>query len=242
MITDKIKTTFKFHNIENLDNNNDIIKKICGDNANFINIYWLGRHFYNPIWDLQKEVHQLRVNQKINDVILLLEHHHVYTLGKNANKNHILPSKPQNAEIIKIDRGGDVTYHGPGQLVGYPILDLHNYKMSISWYLKLLSNSIIDMLKDLNITSHYRDDYVGVWVDDDKIAAFGVRVSKWVTMHGFALNVKTDLNYYNGMIPCGIFECGVTSISKHRDMQFKMKDIAHMYSEYFIKYLDKEVQ
>jgi lipoyl(octanoyl) transferase len=98
------------------------------------------------------------------------------------------------------------------------------------------------MLKDLNITSHYRDDYVGVWVDDDKIAAFGVRVSKWVTMHGFALNVKTDLNYYNGMIPCGIFECGVTSISKHRDMQFKMKDIAHMYSEYFIKYLDKEVQ
>ena len=146
MITDQIKTTFKFYDIQNLNNNRDIIDKVCTDNSNFINIYWLGKHSYNPIWDLQKEAHELRVQQKINDIIFLLEHDHVYTLGKNANENHILPSKPKNAEIIKIDRGGDVTYHGPGQLVGYPILDLHNYKMSISWYLKLLSNSIINML------------------------------------------------------------------------------------------------
>ena len=97
-------------------------------------------------------------------------------------------------------------------------------------------------INDLNIKSHYRDDYVGVWVDDDKIAAFGVRLSKWVTMHGFALNVNTDLKYYNGMIPCGIFECGVTSISKHTNMYFDTKDIAHMYSEYFIKHLNKEIQ
>ena len=242
MITNQIRTKFKFHDIQNLSNNRDIIKRLCSDDANSINIYWLGKHSYSPIWDLQKEVHELRVQQKINDVIFLLEHNHVYTLGKNANENHILPSKPENAEIIKIDRGGDVTYHGPGQLVGYPILDLHNYKMSINWYLKLLSNSIIDMLSDLNIKSYYRDDYVGVWVDDDKIAAFGVRLSKWVTMHGFALNINTDLKYYNGMIPCGIFECGVTSISKHTNIKFGTKDIAHMYSEYFIKHLDKEIK
>ena len=204
MITEQIKTTFKFHDIQSLSNNRDIIEKVCTDDSNFINIYWLGKHSYNPIWDLQKEAHELRVQQKINDIIFLLEHNHVYTLGKNANENHILPSKPKNAEIIKIDRGGDVTYHGPGQLVGYPILDLHNYKMSISWYLKLLSNSIINMLADLNI--------------------------------------NTDLKYYNGMIPCGIFEYGVTSISKHTNIKFGTKDIAHMYSEYFIKHLDKEIK
>tara|TARA_B100000029_G_scaffold61017_1_gene54912 strand:- start:648 stop:1376 length:729 start_codon:yes stop_codon:yes gene_type:complete len=241
MITDKIKTVYKFHNIEDITSNRDIIDRLCNDNENSINIYWLGRRSYNPIWELQKEAHSLRIKQRINDIVFLLEHDHVYTLGKNANENHILPSKPKDAEIIKIDRGGDVTYHGPGQLVGYPILDLHNYKMSISWYLKLLSNSIIDMLENLNIESHYRDNYVGVWVDDDKIAAFGVRLSKWITMHGFALNINTDLKYYNGMIPCGIFECGVTSISRHTNIQIDTKDVARMYSKYFIKHLDKEI-
>ena len=242
MLKEKIDIKYEFHNVEDLSTNDQIIQKICSDNSKYLNIYWLGRCFYNPIWDLQKAVHELRFNNKINDIVLLLEHNHVYTLGKNADENHILPSRLENTEIIKIDRGGDVTYHGPGQLVGYPIIDLHNYKMSISWYLKLLSNSIIDMLSDLNIKSHYRDDYIGVWVDDDKIAAFGVRLSKWVTMHGFALNINTDLKYYNGMIPCGIFECGVTSISKHTNIKFRTKDIAHMYSEYFIKNLDKEIK
>jgi len=237
----KEQITFKFHDIQNINNNIDIIEKVCADDKNFINIYWLGQHSYNPIWDLQKEVHELRVQQKINDVIFLLEHHHIYTLGKNANKNHILPSKPKDAEIIKIDRGGDVTYHGPGQLVGYPILDLHNYKMSISWYLDVLSNSIINMLADLNIDSHYRNDYVGIWVDESKIAAFGVRLSKWVTMHGFALNINTDLKYYDGLIPCGIFECGITSVSEHIKTKLSVQEIAKMYSKYFIKHLNKEV-
>ena len=106
-------------------------------------------------------------------MVLLLEHNHVYTLGKNANENHIITSN-ESIERVKIDRGGDVTYHGPGQLVGYPIIDLHNYKMSISWYLSLISKSIIDLLLSINIISEYRDDYVGVWVDDSKIAAIGV--------------------------------------------------------------------
>ena len=239
MIKEKIDIKYEFHNIEDLSTNEQIIQKICNDNVNDLNIYWLGLRSYNPIWDLQKAIHELRVNHKINDSVLLLEHNHVYTLGKNADENHILPSKLKDTEIIKIDRGGDVTYHGPGQLVGYPIIDLHNYKMSISWYLDVLSNSIINMLSDLGIESQYRDDYVGVWVDESKIAAFGVRLSKWITMHGFALNVSTDLKYYDGLIPCGIFECGVTSISEHTKTNKSTQKIAKIYSQYFINELSK---
>tara|TARA_B100000579_G_scaffold44854_1_gene31296 strand:- start:1971 stop:2699 length:729 start_codon:yes stop_codon:yes gene_type:complete len=239
MLKEKIDIKYEFHNIEDLSTNEQIIQKICNDNVNDLNIYWLGLRSYNPIWDLQKAIHELRVNNKINDSVLLLEHDHVYTLGKNADENHILPSKLKDTEIIKIDRGGDVTYHGPGQLVGYPIIDLHNYKMSISWYLDVLSNSIINMLSDLGIESQYRDDYVGVWVDESKIAAFGVRLSKWITMHGFALNVSTDLKYYDGLIPCGIFECGVTSISEHTKTNKSTQKIAKIYSQYFINELSK---
>ena len=239
MLKEKIDIKYEFHNIEDLSTNEQIIQKICNDNVNDLNIYWLGLRSYNPIWDLQKAIHELRVNNKINDSVLLLEHDHVYTLGKNADENHILPSKLKDTEIIKIDRGGDVTYHGPGQLVGYPIIDLHNYKMSISWYLDVLSNSIINMLSDLGIESQYRDDYVGVWVDESKIAAFGVRLSKWITMHGFALNVSTDLKYYDGLIPCGIFECGVTSISEHTKTNKSTQKIAKIYSQYFINELSR---
>ena len=239
MLKEQIDIKYEFHNIEDLSTNEQIIQKVCNDNINDLNIYWLGVRSYNPIWDLQKAIHELRFNNKINDIVLLLEHNHVYTLGKNADENHILPSKLQDTEIIKIDRGGDVTYHGPGQLVGYPIIDLHNYKMSISWYLDVLSNSIINMLSDLGIESQYRDDYVGVWVDESKIAAFGVRLSKWITMHGFALNVSTDLKYYDGLIPCGIFECGVTSISEHTKTNKSAQKIAEIYSQYFINELSK---
>ena len=239
MLKEQIDIKYEFHNIEGLSTNEQIIQKICNDNINDVNIYWLGVRSYTPIWDLQKAIHELRFNNKINDTVLLLEHNHVYTLGKNADENHILPSKLKDTEIIKIDRGGDVTYHGPGQLVGYPIIDLHNYKMSISWYLDVLSNSIINMLSDLGIESQYRDDYVGVWVDESKIAAFGVRLSKWITMHGFALNVSTDLKYYDGLIPCGIFECGVTSISEHTKTNKSTQKIAKIYSQYFINELSK---
>ena len=239
MLKEQIDIKYEFHNIEDLSTNEQIIQKVCNDNINDLNIYWLGVRSYNPIWDLQKAIHELRFNNKINDIVLLLEHNHVYTLGKNADENHILSSKLQDTEIIKIDRGGDVTYHGPGQLVGYPIIDLHNYKMSISWYLDVLSNSIINMLSDLGIESQYRNDYVGVWVDESKIAAFGVRLSKWITMHGFALNVSTDLKYYDGLIPCGIFECGVTSISEHTKTNKSAQKIAEIYSQYFINELSK---
>ena len=228
-----------FKDIGHIAETSNILDLIRNESNNQLNLFWLSKRKYKPIWKLQKQLHQLRVKKEINDVVLLLEHDHVYTLGKNANKNHILNSK-HNTDIVKIDRGGDVTYHGPGQLVGYPIIDLHDYKMSINWYLGVLSKTIIDLLKELKIDSNYSDDYVGIWVDDNKIAAFGVRLAKWVTMHGFALNVSTDLSYYNGLIPCGIFEKGVTSIRNQINFDYKCIDIAKLFTKYFKENLIKE--
>ena len=240
MINEKINISSKFFNLDTLTSIDDIINKISNSDKKKINFYWLGQRAYNPIWQLQKKIHELRVTKEIGDIVLLLEHNHVYTLGKNADENHILPSRPKDTDIIRIDRGGDVTYHGPGQLIGYPIIDLHNYRMSISWYMNFLSNSIIDLLAELNIQSNYKNDYIGVWVEDEKIAAFGVRLAKWITMHGFALNVSTDLDYFKGMIPCGIFQYGVTSINEITNKNFKMNEIAKLYSDFFLKNLEKE--
>ena len=117
-------------------------------------------------------------------------------------------------KTYQIERGGDVTFHGPGQLVGYPILDLHNYKKSISWYMRVLEQLIIDTLAEFMVTAERKKGLTGVWVGDEKIAALGVRVTRWITMHGFSLNVTPDLTYYSGIIPCGIFEYGVTSMAR----------------------------
>ena len=181
---------------------------------NIIEILDLGVRPYKEVWDLQKELVKKRQDGQINDTLILAEHEPVYTLGKNADKNHILQHLPKDVKTYHIERGGDVTYHGPGQLVGYPILDLHNYKKSISWYMRALEQFIIDTLAEFIVTAERKDGLTGVWVGDEKIAALGVRVTRWITMHGFALNVKPDLTYYSSIIPCGIFEYGVTSMAR----------------------------
>ena len=181
---------------------------------NIIEILDLGVSPYKEVWDLQKELVKKRQNGQINDTLILVEHEPVYTLGKNADKNHILQHPPKDVKTYHIERGGDVTYHGPGQLVGYPILDLHNYKKSISWYMRSMEQLIIDTLAEYEITAERKDGLTGVWVGGEKIAALGVRVTRWITMHGFALNVTPDLTYYSGIIPCGIFEYGVTSMAR----------------------------
>ena len=181
---------------------------------NIIEILDLGVRPYKEVWDLQKELVKKRQDGQINDTLILAEHEPVYTLGKNADKNHILQHLPKDVKTYHIERGGDVTYHGPGQLVGYPILDLHNYKKSISWYMRSLEQFIIDTLAEFIVTAERKDGLTGVWVGDEKIAALGVRVTRWITMHGFALNVKPDLTYYSSIIPCGIFEYGVTSMAR----------------------------
>ena len=179
-----------------------------------INILDLGFRAYKEVWDMQKELVKKRQNGQINDTLILVEHEPVYTLGKNADENHILQHTPIDVKTYHIERGGDVTFHGPGQLVGYPILDLHNYKKSISWYMRGLEQIIIDTLAEFMVISERKDGITGVWVGDEKIAALGVRVKRWITMHGFALNIMPDLSYYSGIIPCGIFEYGVTSMAE----------------------------
>ena len=183
-------------------------------NQGNIKVIDLGYMDYQSTWDLQKGYHKKVLNGDTTDTLLLVEHESVYTLGKNANKNHLLQSAPEDAKIFHIERGGDITYHGPGQLVGYPILDLHRYTTSISWYMRRLEQVIIDTLNEYGIKAGVKEGLTGVWVGDEKIGAQGVRISRWVTMHGFALNVNTDLDYYSGIIPCGIFEYGVTSMEK----------------------------
>ena len=206
---------------------------------NEILYFWLGRQSYHPIWDLQKKLHTKRVSGEIPDIILFLEHNHIYTLGKNADRNYLLDSKPSNAKVVQIDRGGEVTYHGPGQLVCYPIIDLHNYHMSVSWYMRALENVVINCLKECGIKSMQKDGLPGVWVDNEKICSMGVRLSKWVTMHGFALNLNPDMIYFEGMIPCGIFEHGVTSFNE-LEVEYKLENILKSLVRSFSYFLSGE--
>ena len=170
----------------------------------------LGRQAYEPIWEMQKELVAKRQQGLVPDTVILVEHDPVYTLGKNADENHLLQSRREDVPTFTVERGGDVTFHGPGQIVGYPILDLHDHRLSISWYMRSLEEMLIRALAEFGIEADRREGLTGVWVEDRKIASLGVRLSRWVTMHGFALNVNTDLSYFDCIIPCGIFECGVT--------------------------------
>ena len=202
--------------------------------TNIIDILDLGLSPFKEVWDLQKELVKKRQNGQIKDTLILAEHEPVYTLGKNANENHILQNSPRDVKTYQIERGGDVTFHGPGQLVGYPIMDLHNYNKSISCYMRSLEQLIIDTLAEFRVTAERKDGLTGVWVGDEKIAALGVRVTRWITMHGFALNVSPDLTYYSGIIPCGIFEYGVTSMAKQLTDQVAVDSVKQVLIEKFM--------
>ena len=198
-----------------------------------LNFRDLGLSPYQQTWDLQKKLQSRRIKNEIEDTVLLVEHEPVYTFGKNADENHLLQNYPDNVNIFHIERGGDITFHGPGQLVGYPIIDLHNYKMSISWFMRSLEDVIINTLMHYGIAANRKEGLTGVWVKDEKIAALGVRISRWVTMHGFALNVNTQLHYYDSIIPCGIFEYGVTSMEKVLNKEIDMDEVKYILIEQF---------
>ena len=198
-----------------------------------LNFRDLGLSPYQQTWDLQKKLQSRRIKNEIEDTVLLVEHEPVYTFGKNADENHLLQNYPDDVNIFHIERGGDITFHGPGQLVGYPIIDLHNYKMSISWFMRSLEDVIINTLMHYGIAANRKEGLTGVWVKDEKIAALGVRISRWVTMHGFALNVNTQLHYYDSIIPCGIFEYGVTSMEKVLNKEIDMDEVKHVLIQQF---------
>lgn len=178
----------------------------------------LGIVDYNEAWDLQKKIHEQRVGGLIKDHFFLLEHPNTYTLGKTADRSNLVGNenflKEKKISVYDIDRGGDITYHGPGQIVGYPIINLNEWHQDTHKYLRALEEVIIRVCFDFGLIACRDPKYTGVWIDNRKIAAIGIKVSRWVTMHGFAFNINTDLSLFNGIIPCGITDKAVTSLSK----------------------------
>lgn len=199
----------------------------------------LGLIDYKQAWDLQKEIFNLRLHNEINDTFFLLEHPHTYTLGKVADKENLLSNDEQLKElgvnVYEIDRGGDITYHGPGQIVGYPIIKLSGWKEDTHEYLRGLEEVIMMTCSDYGLTTERNPKYTGVWIGSKKIAAIGIKISRWVTMHGFAFNINTDLNYFGGIIPCGIRDKEVTSLSKQLGKEISISEVKEKLLENFKK-------
>jgi lipoyl(octanoyl) transferase len=177
----------------------------------------LGLVAYGDAWALQKRLAESRRAGLIDDTLLLLEHPHTYTIGRSGTRDHVYLSEHELSQrgitCLEVDRGGDVTYHGPGQLVGYPIFDLGS-QPDVGLYLRNLEGCLIDVLADFGIAAERLEGYTGVWLDGErKIAAIGVKVSQGVTTHGFALNVTTNLELFSHILPCGIRDKGVTSMA-----------------------------
>jgi lipoyl(octanoyl) transferase len=223
---------------------------------------------YEAIWACQEEI--LKQNTEIKKAfyqdahntnpllcntkhyLMLLEHKHVYTIGKSGKESNLLVSpeylQQHDIELFKINRGGDITYHGPGQLVGYPILDLEKMFTDIGKYLRLLEECIIEVIAHYGLQGMRSPGETGVWLDADiagkerKICAMGVRCSRWITMHGFALNVNTDLSYFDNIVPCGIENKGVTSIEKELGRTVDMAAVKKLFISAFEKNFNAQVQ
>lgn len=177
-----------------------------------LEVAWLGRLPYGEALELQRRLALDRIAGRIPDRLLLLEHPPVVTLGRTSQAAHVIQS--DGVEVFEVERGGDVTYHGPGQLVGYPILDLTGYRRDLHWYLRTLEAALIQALATLGITADRRTGFTGVWTSGRKIASIGVHVKQWVTWHGFALNVSTDLQAFDRIVPCGIPGVEMTSVER----------------------------
>lgn len=184
----------------------------------------LGTVPYAIALELQRDLARRRIEGEIEeDVLLLLEHPPVVTLGRTAKEAHIVSSperlRARNVEVHEVERGGDVTFHGPGQLVGYPIFDLKRHRRDLHWYLRQVEEALIVALADVGIEAERNTGYTGVWTRGRKIASIGVHARDWVTWHGFALNVTTDLSYFDLIVPCGIPEVRMTSVARERPGQ-----------------------
>jgi lipoyl(octanoyl) transferase len=168
---------------------------------------------YGEALEWQRRLAEDRIAGRLpHDLLLLLEHPPVLTLGRNSHATNLL--RPDGVEVFEVERGGDVTFHGPGQLVGYPILDLRQHRQDLHWYLRTLEQALIDGLHELGIPAERNSGWTGVWTRGRKIASIGIHVKQWVTWHGFALNVTTDLGWFDRIVPCGIPGVVMTSVEK----------------------------
>ena len=224
--------------------NKKLIMSEQNKNVQFID---LGLIPYQEAWDTQEAILAKTASIKLanrgllehqqsltNNTLLFCEHPHVYTLGKSGDASHLLMQESFlhtiGATFFKTNRGGDITYHGPGQLVGYPIFDLENFFTDIHLYLRMLEEAIIRTCSDYGLVAGRIDGLTGVWIDPEsdqsrKICAFGVKASRWISMHGFAFNVCPDLGYFSHIVPCGISERGVTSLSKELGRKISLEEV-----------------
>ena len=205
----------------------------------------IGKSSFSDAWEYQEDIFKKIIDQKIknrsnenkmetNNFLIVTEHDPVYTIGKSGDISNLLLNddemKKQGIEFYKINRGGDITYHGPGQIMGYPIIDLDNFFTDINLYLRKLEEVIINTLESYDLEGFTIKGETGVWVKDNnglskKVCAFGIRASRWVTMHGFSFNVNPELNYFKNIIPCGITDKGVTSVSELINRNIEMTEI-----------------
>jgi len=208
---------------------------------------WLGKTGYREAWDLQADmVARLREGRE-PDTLLLLEHPHVFTMGKAASADHVLWDERERSErgveVIWSDRGGEATYHGPGQLVGYPILDLARLGLTIPGYIEGLERSLIDYLEELGVTSQPGEPgLTGVWSEGKKVAAIGIKLNRSVVSHGFALNLTTDLDYFEGIVPCGHADKQATSVQTLTGRLVDTESGASAYARHFGRVFGVELE
>lgn len=227
----------------------------------------LGKAEYKEVWDFQEQLLAEKVEKKkllrqssdtpdyvaggVQNDLFFVEHPLVYTLGKTGHESNMLLSEEERAslgiEYFHINRGGDITFHGPGQIVGYPIIDLEQFKTDLGWYLRSLEQVIIDTVAEYGIVAGRSKGETGVWIEADekgrerKICAMGIRCSRWVTMHGFALNVNTDMNFFNFIVPCGIQGKDATSIEKELGRPVDMEEVKTKLKKHFARIFDVEI-
>ena len=237
-------------NLKSLSESNNIIVKNLGK-FNYADCFEYQKKIQNEIIQIKLDNRNKRIKKITPNYLLFVEHDHVYTLGNSGNSKNLLFNekilKQKGIEFYKTNRGGDITYHGPGQLVCYPIIDMENFYTDIHKYLRDLEEIIINTLNVLGITASGNSNETGVWIDvgklnERKICAMGIKVSRWVTMHGLALNVNTNLSFFEGIIPCGISNKGVTSISNELNKEIKMDLVKKIFTEKFLDQFNATVK
>ncbi|GAC1678245.1 MAG: lipoyl(octanoyl) transferase LipB [Candidatus Dormibacteraceae bacterium] len=208
---------------------------------------WLGRTPYREAWDLQAQLVSALRDGGASNSLLLLEHPHVFTMGKAAKPDHVLWDSAEQArrqvEVVWSDRGGEATYHGPGQLTGYPILDLAQFELTIPHYLERLEQSLIDYLREIGVDSHPGDPgLTGVWSGGEKVAAIGIKLNRSIVSHGFALNLSTDLGFFDGIVPCGHPDLRPTSVERLTGQKIEVETAAHGYAAHFSRVFGAQLE
>lgn len=205
----------------------------------------IGTRGYKEVWDLQKIIQVKRVEEKIPNTLILVEHHPVITMGKSGNQSNVLFPidflKEKGVQYYEIERGGDVTYHGPGQLVGYPIFNVKDGLAGIKPFINGIEEAIIATLLDFGIKGYQKEKMIGVWTQKGKVCSIGVAVKRWVSFHGFALNVNTDLTYFDMIVPCGLKNVEVTSMQQMLGNKVSMDEVKRSVVRRFGEIFEQEV-